>query len=109
MKFSRLLLLLPVLALAGCADRSYWHERHEPTTDAERQAVTAHVEKLLAATPRTLSGNDQDWDDAIAEASRQARFTLCRPTFWEYRVEGFMGSNAYYSGKWRYADAAASK
>lgn len=80
--------------LTGCEPR--WIERYEPTTQAERVAVLAHAEKILAATPHTLSGHDQDWDDAITEAHRQARRVVCVPTYWE-----IVETNA--TGRYRYA------
>jgi hypothetical protein len=96
--FSKLAALF-VIFLAGCEDdKMYWSERHEPTTDVERQAVAEQVQKIMAATPRTLSGSDQDWDDAIDAATRSAKATCCRTTLWEH--VGF----GNWTGKWRYAD-----
>ena len=87
------ILILPIaLLLCGCEPD--WILRNEPTTDAERKAVVEHVERIIGATPKTLSGHDQDWDDAIAEAHRQARKSLCRPTMWEY--------SQHYTGRWKY-------
>lgn len=85
---------------SGCYPRAYWRESYEPMTDAERKAVAEHAEKILAATPRTLAGDDQDWDDAISEAHNQARRTVCRPVLREYR-------DYEPTGRWRYADEIA--
>jgi hypothetical protein len=89
-------LALCILAAVCVGCGASWTERREPTTDAERKAVAEHVQKILAVTPSTLGGHDQDWDDAIAEAHRQARATLCRPTLWEWD-----GNN--YTGRWKYS------
>lgn len=80
----RILLLAVALVGCGCARRYDWRERNEPTTEAERQAVATMIEKIMQATPRTLSGHDQDWDDAIAAATRSATNSQCRTTYWEY-------------------------
>ena len=82
----------------GCTEQVYWSVRNEPTTEAERVAVAEQVKKIMAATPRTMSGHDQDWDDAIAAATRSAKETLCRPTLWEHL------SYQRWTGKWRYLD-----
>jgi hypothetical protein len=97
------LLLWLVLIFAGCA-RTEWIERREPTTEAERKAVAEQAEKILAATPRVLSGRDQDWDDAIAEAYRQARQTSVRLTYWEWEGNGFPEGGGTFTGRWRYAN-----
>ena len=96
--------LLGLALLTGCARSPVWVERHIPTTDAERTAVAAMIEKVLAATPLTLSGRDQDWDDAIAEARRTAEETICRPTYWERAPAAPYDQNWVYTGKWRYGD-----
>jgi hypothetical protein len=98
----RFILVLSVLFLTGCADHApcWVVRRGVPTTEAERKAITEHVEKILAATPRALSGHDQDWDDAIKEAHKQARETLCRVTMWEIVYDGVWRD----TGRWRYAD-----
>lgn len=93
--------------LCGCGrPKPSWTERREPTTDAERKAVAEHVERILSATPTTLSGRDQDWDDAIAEAHQQARISLCRPTLWEWQGNGFLEGGGEYTGRWKYAEEA---
>lgn len=92
--------------LCGCGrPEPIWTERRVPTTDAERQAVAEHVERILASTPKSLGGHDQDWDDAIAEAHRQARASLCRPTLWEWQGDSFLGGGEY-TGRWKYAEEA---
>lgn len=101
---TKLLLIASLLVFSGCA-KTLWVERCVPTTEAERKAITEHVEKILAATPRTLSGHDQDWDDAISEAHRQARQTVCPLTYWEYKANGFPEGGGEYTGRWRVAQA----
>lgn len=99
----RILLLLSAILLVGC-ERTTWCERREPTTDAERKAVAEHAERILAATPKTLSGHDQDWDDAIAQAHRSAAYYLCRPTLWEWHEGGFFKPGCEFTGRWKYID-----
>lgn len=93
--------LASVMLLSGCAREPVWVERHVPITDAERAAVAAMIEKILAATPRTLSGHDQDWDDAISEARRTAEATLCKPTYWERAPSAPYSEVWVYTGRWR--------
>lgn len=93
------------LMLCGCGSRTVWIERYEPTTDAERQAIAQHVECILTPPPTTLSGHDQDWELAIAQAHAEARHSLCRSTYWEWQVDSFLdGGNGRFTGKWRYAE-----
>lgn len=89
-------LLLPLLLLTGCGPDIWYQERNTPTTDAERRAVAEQAEKILAATPRSLSGHDQDWDDAIRQAHDSACRTQCRTTIWE--MDGY-----HATGRWYYA------
>jgi hypothetical protein len=90
--------------LAGCSRSPVWVERETPTTEQERKAVAEMIVKILAATPATLSGHDQDWDDAIAEARRTAGATLCRKTYWE-RAPVYPYQDVWdYTGRWRYAE-----
>lgn len=105
----RILILIASSALlVGCGHRE-WILKHEPTTDAERKAVAEHVEKILSATPKTLSGHDQDWDDAIAMAHRQAVEYLCRPTLWEYFNGGMFGPIGGYTGRWKYTEQVTNQ
>lgn len=96
---SALLAVALAAMLTGCSP--VYHERYIPTTPEERKAVAAEVEHILAATPRTLSGHDQDWDDAIAAAQRAAAQTHVRPTFWEWNCW-----TQSYTGKWFYVPEA---
>ncbi len=83
--------------LTACGpEKTYWVVRTEPTTEAEHRAVAEQVAKIMAAAPRTLSGNDQDWDDAIKAATVSAKETICRPTIWEHHGYGV------WTGQWRY-------
>ncbi len=94
-----------IVTLTSCDDSKtqYWAERQVPTTDEERRAVAEQVAKILAATPRTLSGDDQDWDDAIEAATKSARESLCRPTLWEHKGYGL------WTGKWKYIEENAPR
>jgi len=97
--------ILPLLAilLVGC-ERTTWVERHDPTTDVERKAVAEHAERILSATPKSLNGHDQDWDDAIAQAHRDAARYLCRPTLWEWYDGGLFKPGFGLTGRWKYMD-----
>ena len=79
----RLLLIAGLMAVCGCGKQTYWDMKHVPTTDSERAKVAEETERILAATPRNLSGHDQDWDDAIQEAKETAMETWCKPTLWK--------------------------
>lgn len=88
------------LLLVSC--EKSWTERRVPTTDAERQAVTAHVEKVLSgAIPANVAGDDQDLERLIYAAHQEARITLCRPTLWETDTSGS------YTGRWKYNEIPA--
>jgi hypothetical protein len=78
-----LLILLTVL-LSGCGNT----ERAEyiPMTPAERICVQQQQAYLLKSTPSTLSGHDQDWDDAVSAANRAARAACCELRLIEYSV-----------------------
>lgn len=99
-----LVMLVIICLTSGCADRIYWHERREPTTEAEGKAVAEHVEKVMSHTKLHLSGNDQDWDDVIAQAHKSAKETICRPTMWEWKVEGFPRGGYGWTGRWKYSE-----
>jgi hypothetical protein len=87
------------LLLTSCDEpKTYWSIRYEPTTDAERQAVAEQVRQIMAATPSTLSGFEQDWDKAIEAATKSAKETLCRPTLWEH--PGF----GNWTGRWKHLE-----
>ncbi len=97
------------LLLSGCGRNGIepahqWHERFVPTTDAERAAVAAMTEKIMSATPRSLSGHDQDWDDAIKAANDAALTSCCRPTMWEYANPECIEYGMRPTGHWRYSD-----
>ena len=104
MKTNSILFLLVAILLAGCAPTYEWRLKNEPTTDAERRACAEHVEKVLAATPHSLAGHDQDWDDAIRAAENEARQTLCRPTLWEWKEYNVFSPHAEWTGRWKYFD-----
>lgn len=83
-----------VLCLCGCGRT--WNVRNVPTTAEERAAVAEHAREVLSAIPKTLSGDDQDWDDSIREAHEQAREILCEPTLWEWDR-----GECRYTGNWK--------
>lgn len=88
-------ILLLSLLVTGCKDETFWEVRHEPMTALEREAVSAQVAKLMAATPHQLAGHDQDWDDAIRAATESAKQSICQPTLWEHNGYG------RWTGKWK--------
>lgn len=90
--------------MAGCNRAPEWRLQYVPTTDAERAAVAAHVEKIMAATPRSLAGNDQDWDDTLRVAESRALELFVRPTLREWTV-AWDGWPIQPTGRWRYVDA----
>ena len=99
-------MLIIIYITSGCAPTPRWIESYEPTTDAERKAVAETVEKIISATPKTLSGDDQDWDDAISEATRSDKTIHCRKVMLEFNQPEFFGnwSKGGYTGRWKYAD-----
>lgn len=106
MKAKILTLIAAVLLLAGCSDdapRVVWKLERKPTTDAERKAIAEHVERILAATPHSLSGNDQDWDDAVIAAERLATVLYARPVMREWEVTKY-GTEIRPTGRWYYLD-----
>lgn len=98
------LILVSCVLLTGCGRRVVWNERYEPVSNEDRKQILDHAEKILAATPRSLAGDDQDWDDAIKEAHRQAKAIVCKPTFWEYDYPIGAYEVGRYTGRWKYAD-----
>ena len=100
---SCVLSLLFCLLLVGCGGTS-WQERIVPTTDAERQAIAQHVERVLD-TPYVMSGDDQDWEDVVDSTYREATILFVRKTYWEWYCAGMFDYKATgYTGRWRYAD-----
>lgn len=90
------------LTLCSCSDengRKYWHLRYEPTTPEEQKAVAEQVKAIMAGTPMTLSGDDQNWQEAIEAATKSAKESLCKPTLWESYSFG------RWTGKWKHLDA----
>ena len=96
------------LLLVGCSN-AVWKERSVPTTDAERQAIAQHVERVLD-TPYVMSGDDQDWEDVVDSTYREATILFVRKTYWEWYSAGMFDYKATgYTGRWRYADETETK
>lgn len=92
------ILLFALLSLcAGCEERITWQSARKPITAEDRRAVADQEARLLSHIPTTLSGHDQDWDDAVT-AAHTAAMESCSPvTMWEYSdMRG-------YTGRWRYS------
>jgi hypothetical protein len=98
---SRLCAMIAALSLCSCyieEDKKYWHLRYEPTTPEEQQAVAAQVIAIMAKTPASLSGESQNWQEAIEAATTSAKESVCTPTLWESYEFG------RWTGKWKHLD-----
>jgi hypothetical protein len=95
------LIIITAMFLVGCQRDNYWKVDYVPTTDAERQAIVKHVEKIITPPPSSLSG-DPDWQESIESAYQEARVIFCKPTLWEYD-----GNSFAKTGRWKYLDEAA--
>ena len=97
------------LLLTGCArTETTWVTKYgECLSEAHRDKAAAIAKTFLAATPSTIAGDDQDWEDAVIAAAAQGRYTACPPTLWEYR-HGWMHSDGSYTGNVKYAIPADS-
>jgi hypothetical protein len=94
--------IIAVLALSSCEDGGTFTERRVPTTDAERKAVSSHVEKVISELKvASINGDDQDFDRVIDSIYRGAMDTHCKPTMWKRRA------NLSYTGEWRYVEDKA--
>ena len=87
------------ILLAGC--KPSWYPDRKVETDDERKAVSALESTLLSRIPSTLSGHDQDWDDAIQAAHSVSVETVCKTRQYEWQPE-FGGG--HYTGKYREID-----
>lgn len=91
------------LLLGSCHDEGggarYWHVRYEPTTPEEKQAVAEQVKAIMAATPLTLAGDSQNWQEAIEAATQSAKESLCKPTLWESYAFG------RWTGTWKHLES----
>lgn len=100
MKHSIIILLTALLC--GCGGHYEWIEHRQPMTDEERCATAAHELAIIAHTPTTLSGNDQDWDDAIKAAHDVAQKTWCKPRLFEWYACGVIDPRSSgYTGRWK--------
>jgi formate dehydrogenase assembly factor FdhD len=79
-------LLVFCLFLAGCG--TYNVTEHIPQTQEERDCVIKVEQELMSRVPKTLSGHDQDWDDAIKAAHNAALNTCVQPVLVEYKSFG---------------------
>lgn len=102
------MVLVGVLLCAGCKDSYLWREGREPMTEAEHKAVAEMTERILAATPRSLSGHDQDWDDAIVAAQRAARESVCKLRLFEY-LESPGRPTYERTGRWKDLEQAQTE
>ena len=73
--------ILLAALLTGCG--TAWSPDRKPETPEERAAVDRMVLNILTNTPKTMSGHDQDWDDAILAAELVAKRTHCKTRLYE--------------------------
>lgn len=113
MKTKQILILSLAPIGAGCVKtETYWGAPSSwdaPLTTQQKQQVADHAAKILAATPRSLAGDDQDWDDAIQQAHREAKAIYSPLVQFEYHREGgffLTASFAEKTGRWRYVESA---
>jgi uncharacterized lipoprotein YajG len=91
----KLFCIIALIMLTGCSN--YWTLEYIPVTEEERQAVAKlELEILATVKVQSLAGHDQDWDDTIQMAHREACKTMVKPRLWEHS-EG----NYLYTGKYK--------
>ncbi len=81
--------IIIMLLINGCTE-SHWSPHRKIETKEERACVMKEERTLLRNVPRTLSGHDQDWDDAIKAAHEAAIDTCCATRLYEWE-SGFNG------------------
>lgn len=79
-----------LLALTSCRD---WRVQYEPANDAERSAAAEHVQKVMQYFPKSAGGDDQDYDDALRAAHREAAHLFCTPILCERDFSGMETGN----------------
>jgi len=83
-----LLTSLFLFCIVGCND-PYWRFEQAPETPQERIAVAQlEIDILKAVQLNSLSGHDQDWDDAIKMAHKVAIKTICKKRLYEVNSTG---------------------
>lgn len=82
-------------------------EEYTPVTSEEKAAVAIMTERIMVATPHTLAGHDQYWDDAIAAANLAAKRSCCAERIYEY--EGPFGGPFHKTGRFREMNSVATK
>ncbi len=81
----KLIVLLSLLTLAGCdPNETYWANKTVCLTDAQREKAATLTSTFLAATPKSIGGDDQDWEDAINAAAYRAIDISCPEVSVEY-------------------------
>lgn len=63
--------------LSGCENKTWIKEDGVCITPEEKQKAAEIAKSFFQNTPRSLSGNDQDLDDAISTAAYQSRIMYC--------------------------------
>lgn len=74
-----------------------WVVEKRPETPEEREAVAREEKSILAHAPHSLSGHDQDWDDAIRAVHYMEVSTACKSRLYEKINRG--GNNWVYTGR----------
>lgn len=77
--------LMIVLSILLCSCTPQWIPDRRPETVEESKAVAELEIKLMEQVPHSLSGHDQDWDDAIDAAHKVAVDTICKERLYEYQ------------------------
>jgi hypothetical protein len=100
-KFNRIgssvLLCGLILLLCGCENT--WHPKRQIETPEERRCVVEQEARIMSNVPKTLSGHDQDWDDAIKAAHNVAVESCCKTRQYEY--DRAMFSHIFWTGRMR--------
>jgi len=86
-------------------ETEYWWQMdtsYDVMTPDEQINVLHAQNDILKATPSTLSGHDQDWDDAIMAAHLVACETMVRRKELEFKRKKGFAEPYEKSGRWRF-------
>ncbi len=97
---NKLFLVAIVLSVTGCSSEVYWDTRKRCVTQEQVDKASSLAKDFLSSTPNTLSGDDQDYDDAVIAAKNTAIEIACPTVLVEY-TKTHMGYPRE-TGKWKY-------
>lgn len=80
---NKIVLIFSVLLLSGCERPPRWEMHRECMTSEDKVKAAEMTKVFLASTPRSIGGEDQDWDDAINAAARRAEDIVCPMVMFE--------------------------